>query len=232
MCYYNSIDISVLIRDVLSFKPLSYWTIFYRIDTMKTQHTIFDTPVIKTLARWLSLIILKVIRWEKSGTLPEIQKFVMIAAPHTSNWDMPLTLIIAFAFRLKIYWMGKKEIFRWPIGPVARWLGGIPINRSKNSNMVNQVIEVLKKSTELVVTIPPEGTRKQVRYWKTGFYYIAHGAGVPILLGFLDYKRKLGGVGPLFYPTGNIENDMNEITAFYETINGRYPFKSVLPEFN
>lgn len=198
---------------------------------MKTQHTIFDTPVIRTLARWLSLLILKIIRWETSGTLPDVKKFVMIAAPHTSNWDLPLTLFVAFALRLKIYWMGKKEIFRWPFGPVARWLGGIPINRTKNSNVVKQVVDVLNKREELVVTVPPEGTRSKSRYWKTGFYYIAHGAGVPILLGFLDYKARQGGIGPLFHPTGDIENDMKEIIAFYDNKSGKYPLKSVLPEF-
>ncbi len=188
--------------------------------------TIFDTPVLRTIMRLICLLALKLIGWKKSGTLPDIPKYVMIAAPHTSNFDLPMTLIIAFALRIKIYWMGKEQIFNKPFGTIMKWLGGIPVERGKSNNLVAETVEVFKRNERLVVLVPPEGTRKKVNYWKTGFYYIAHGAGVPILCGFLDYKRKTGGIGPLIYPTGNIEKDMEAIHDFYKNITGRYPLKT------
>ena len=188
--------------------------------------TIFDTPVLRTLTRLMCLFVLKLIGWEKSGTLPDIPKYVMIAAPHTSNFDLPMTLFIAFALRLKVYWMGKEAIFNKPFGTIMKWLGGIPVQRAKSKNLVAETVEEFKRKDRLVVLVPPEGTRKKVNYWKTGFYYIAHGAGIPIVCGFLDYRRKTGGIGPVIYPTGNIEKDMEEIQNFYKDITGRYPLKT------
>ena len=184
-------------------------------------YTVFDTPVVRTFFRIISIVILKLAGWRVSGETPSLPKFVMIAAPHTSNWDLPYTLFIAFVMKVKIYWMGKKEIFSPPFGPLFKWLGGIPIDRSKANGVVGQSIEQLKKAERLVLTVPPTGTRKKVMRWKTGFYHIAHGAGVPIVLGFLDYGRKMGGVGPIFHPTGDINADMKEIQAFYKDIQGR-----------
>jgi 1-acyl-sn-glycerol-3-phosphate acyltransferase len=190
-------------------------------------YTVFDTPVVRTFFRILSILILKLAGWKVSGHVPDIPKFVMIAAPHTSNWDLPYTLFVAFAMKVKIYWMGKKELFRPPFGPLLRWLGGIPIDRSKSNGVVGQSIQQLQDAEKLVLTVPPTGTRRKVMHWKTGFYHIAHGAGVPIVLGFLDYGRKMGGVGPLFYPTGDINADMKEIQAFYKDIQGRNQVQSV-----
>lgn len=190
-------------------------------------YTVFDTPVVRTFFRILSILILKLAGWKVSGHVPDIPKFVMIAAPHTSNWDLPYTLFVAFTMKVKIYWMGKKELFRPPFGPLLRWLGGIPIDRSKSNGVVGQSIQQLQDAEKLVLTVPPTGTRRKVMHWKTGFYHIAHGAGVPIVLGFLDYGRKMGGVGPLFYPTGDINADMKEIQAFYKDIQGRNQVQSV-----
>ncbi len=183
--------------------------------------------MVRTFFRILSILILKLAGWKVSGHVPDIPKFVMIAAPHTSNWDLPYTLFVAFAMKVKIYWMGKKELFRPPFGPLLRWLGGIPIDRSKSNGVVGQSIQQLQDAEKLVLTVPPTGTRRKVMHWKTGFYHIAHGAGVPIVLGFLDYGRKMGGVGPLFYPTGDINADMKEIQAFYKDIQGRNQVQSV-----
>ncbi len=188
--------------------------------------TIFDTPVLRTITRLLCLIVLKLIGWKTSGTLPDIPKYVIIAAPHTSNFDLPMTLFVAFAMRLKVYWMGKEAIFNKPFGTIMKWLGGIPVERSKSNNLVAETVEEFKRNEKLVVLVPPEGTRKKVNYWKTGFYYIAHGAGVPIVLGFLDYGRKTGGIGPVIHPTGDIEKDMESIQDFYKDITGRYPLKT------
>lgn len=185
--------------------------------------TMFDTPIVRQVFYGLSLFLLRITGWKKEGKLPEMHKYVVIAAPHTSNWDFPLTLMLAFAFRIKVYWMGKHTLFRGIMGPICRWLGGIEVDRRRSTNLVAQSVERFRISKAMAMIIPPEGTRKKVRYWKTGFYHIAHGAGVPIALGFMDYRRKVGGLGPLFHPTGDIDRDMAEIQAFYENVTGRRP---------
>jgi 1-acyl-sn-glycerol-3-phosphate acyltransferase len=185
--------------------------------------TIFDTPFVGKACYILSLLLLRVTGWKKEGDPPGVPKCVVIAAPHTSNWDFPLTIMLAFAFRLKICWMGKHTLFKGVMGPVSRWLGGIEVDRTRSTNLVAQSIERFRNSEALAMIIPPEGTRKKVRYWKTGFYHIAHGADVPIVLGFMDYRRKRGGLGPLFHPTGDIEGDMAKIRAFYAGVTGRRP---------
>jgi 1-acyl-sn-glycerol-3-phosphate acyltransferase len=171
--------------------------------------------------RWFSLLILKITGWRIEGRIPDIPKFVLIAAPHTSNWDFPLTILTAFALKAKIYWMGKEAIFRQPFTNIFKWLGGVPIDRSKSNNIVEKMIQKFSESKKLILTIPPSGTRKKVLKWKTGFYYISLGAEVPIVLGFLDYKRKVGGIGPLYFPTGDIDADMREIRAYYAGMKGR-----------
>ncbi len=190
-------------------------------------YTIFDTPVLRTVARWASILILKIAGWRIHGRLPDISRFVLIAAPHTSNWDFPLTLFIAFALRAKIYWMGKDAIFRPPLRLFFKWLGGIPVNRSRSNNIVAQSIAQFKKNEILILAVPPAGTRKRVMYWKSGFYHIANGAQVPIVLGFLDYRRRMGGIGPMIRPTGDIEADMVAIRAFYKDITGKYARQSM-----
>lgn len=189
-------------------------------------YTIFDTPVLNVPLQRVSLLILKMFGWRMEGSLPKVPKCVVIGAPHTSNWDMAVMLMLVFAFRTKVCWMGKDSLFRWPLGTLFRWLGGIPIDRTKSSNVVEQSIELFRKKDELVMVVPPEGTRKKVKYWKTGFYYIARGANVPIVMGFGDYRQKVGGFGPVITPTGDIEADMKKIQAFYANITGKYPEKS------
>jgi 1-acyl-sn-glycerol-3-phosphate acyltransferase len=184
--------------------------------------TMFDTPILNVLLRRLALFLMWIFRWRIEGKLPDTPKFVLIAAPHTSNWDLPVMLSLAFAFRTGLFWMGKDTLFRRPFGAIMRWLGGIPIDRSKSHNVVEQSAEHLRKAESLVMVVPPEGTRQKVRYWKTGFYRIAESAGVPIALGFLDYRRKVGGFGPTVVPTGGIEADMETIQAFYANITGKH----------
>jgi 1-acyl-sn-glycerol-3-phosphate acyltransferase len=191
------------------------------------KYTIFDIPVINTIVRWFSILFIKLVGWKAEGKVPDDHKFVMIAAPHTSNWDLPFALFLAFVLRINIYWMGKDAIFKAPFGGLFKWLGGIPIDRSKSNNVVAQSIEQFKNNDKLILMVPPSGTRKKVKYWKTGFYHIANGAGVPIVLGFLDYRRKAGGILSVFHPTGDIEADMNVIIARYEGIVGKYPEKTM-----
>ncbi len=183
--------------------------------------TIFNTPGLETLLHRASRIILSLAGWRLEGRLPSIPKFVLVGAPHTSNWDLPYTLLMAFAFRARIHWMGKKSIFRRPFKGFFQWLGGIPVERSQSDNLVEHSVRQFRQKEHLILTIAPSGTRKHVIRWKTGFYHIACGAGVPIVLGFLDYRRKIGGFGPLIYPSGDIATDMATIRNFYDGVAGK-----------
>jgi len=166
---------------------------------------------------------LRAFDWEVAGGVPNAKKAVLVAAPHTSNWDLPFSLSIAWVLGVHIQWMGKDTIFRFPFGAMMRALGGIPVDRSKSHNAVAAAVKLLKESDELILMIPPEGTRSVAKRWKTGFYYTAVGADVPIVLGFLDFGRKRGGIGTLLYPTGDIETDMDEVRRFYAGITGKHP---------
>jgi 1-acyl-sn-glycerol-3-phosphate acyltransferase len=190
------------------------------------RYTIFDIPILRNVLQVLAIIVLKIFGWRRAGVVPDAPKFVMIAAPHTSNWDFPVGLAIILAFKIKMYWLGKEPIFKWPFGTFFKWLGGIPVNRSKSGDVVSQTIQTIKEHERIVMVIAPEGTRKKVNHWKTGFYYIAMGANVPLAMGFIDYLRKEGGFGPTLMPTGNIEADMEKIRAFYQNITAKIPDKS------
>lgn len=185
--------------------------------------TIFKTPIISTLVRWMSIFILRLFGWRVDSSAQVPAKCVLIGAPHTSNWDFPLALMICFVLRIDVYWMGKNSLFPPVFGGIMRWLGGIPVDRSQAGNLVQGTIDAFNRSERLLVIVPPEGTRGKVTRWKTGFYYIAHGAGVPLGLGYVDFKEKIGGVGKMFYPSGNIEEDMVEIRAFYAGVTGKNP---------
>jgi 1-acyl-sn-glycerol-3-phosphate acyltransferase len=161
--------------------------------------------------------------WRVEGTLPETRKFVFIAAPHTSNWDLPFMLATAYILGVEISWMGKHTLFEGPFGWFMRALGGIPVNRTAPQGLVQQVAAVFQRSDTLILAIPPEGTRKKVAYWKSGFYHIARSAQVPIGLSFLDFGRKVAGLGPLITPTGDIRADMEQVRAFYRDIRGKHP---------
>ena len=181
------------------------------------------------LMRGLAYSFMKVFGWRLEGRLPDVNKLVVIAAPHTSNWDLPVLLSVAFALKTKACWLGKHSLFRWPFGFLFRWMGGIPVYRSASQNVVAQSVEMFRNSEKLILTIPPEGTRSKVSHWKTGFYYIALGAEIPIAMAFIDYGRKASGVGPTLYPTGNIEADMEIIRDFYINVTAKYPDKAGLP---
>ena len=190
------------------------------------QYTIFDTPVLSTAMRLWSRVHLRIFGWKKEGQMPDVPKCVMIAAPHTTNWELPTALMLAFVFRIKIYWMGKNSLFRFPFGGLLRWLGGIPVERGKSTGLVARTIEAFDDNEELIILMTPEGTRSKTGNWRTGFYHMARGAGVPIVPAYLDYRRKAGGIGPVFNPTGDIDADMREIRAFYADVTGKHPDKS------
>lgn len=187
--------------------------------------TIFETPVVNSVLRGLSLAFLKLTGWKVVGSLPlHAKKSVLIAAPHTSNWDLPYTLMVAFTLRLNVHWMGKESLFKPPFRGVMMWLGGIPVRRESANNLVAASAEVIRAADgPLQLIVPPEGTRSKSRTWKTGFYYIARSAQVPIVMAYLDYANKVGGLGPVFIPTGDIEADMVAIKAFYAPFKGKNP---------
>lgn len=192
-------------------------------DTARMRATIFTTPGVNTLLRLFSVAFLRLTGWRLEGALPDhARKSVFIAAPHTSNWDLPYTLMVAFALGLNICWMGKQSIFKAPFGGVMRWLGGIPVNREQSSNVVAASAAAIRAADgPLQLIVPPEGTRSKTRYWKTGFYYIALLAQVPIVMAYMDYEHKRSGLGPVFMPSGDIDADMVAIKAFYAPFKGK-----------
>jgi 1-acyl-sn-glycerol-3-phosphate acyltransferase len=161
--------------------------------------------------------------WHIEGAMPNDKKFIIVAAGHTSNWDFPHTLAAGILFGVRVHWMGKDSLFKFPFGGVMRWLGGVPVDRSQANNAVAQMVERFEREERLVLVIPPEGTRGKITRWKSGFYHIALGAKIPLALGFVDYKRKVAGIGRVFHPTGNYEADLAEIQSFYATVSPLHP---------
>ncbi len=188
------------------------------------RRTVFTTPVVKTVLRGVSIAILRLAGWKVEGALqPGCTRSVFIAAPHTSNWDFPFTLMVAFVLHLNIFWMGKASLFRFPFGGVMRWLGGVAVQRESANNLVAASAQALQDADgPMQLVVPPEGTRAKVSYWKTGFYYIAVNARVPIVMAYMDYARKVAGLGPVFEPSGDIDADMVRIKAFYAPFKGKH----------
>ncbi len=182
--------------------------------------TIFSTPIITPLLRLLAILILKLIGWTSIGSKVSVPKYVLIGAPHTSNWDFPLMLMVVLELRLQLFWMGKHTLFPFPFSGIMKWLGGIPINRTKSHNVVYDIVGQFKSNENFVVLVPPEGTRLKVSEWKTGFYHIANNARVPILMGYVNAEKKEAGFANFFYPTGDLESDMKEIRSFYAQKKG------------
>jgi 1-acyl-sn-glycerol-3-phosphate acyltransferase len=181
------------------------------------------------LLKILGKFLLFLSGWKIVGKIPPVPKTVMIAAPHTSNWDFYYTMVIFSALGVKINFLGKKSLFRFPLGLLMRFFGGIPIDRSKNNNFVSTAAEMIKQGEKIILLVPVEGTRAYTEQWKSGFYYIAKEAGVPISLGFLDYAKKEGGFfEDLFYPTGNYVEDLEKIQLYYKDVQGKYPQNSTL----
>lgn len=187
--------------------------------------TIFNTPVVSPFLKTCSEGFLRMTGWRVEGALPaHAEKSVLIAAPHSSNWDLPYTLMVSFALNLNVRWMGKHTLFWGPFGPIMRWLGGIAVNRTQANNLVALSAERIQQHLgPIQLIVPPEGTRSKTRYWKTGFYHIARTAEVPIIMAYMDYGRKISGLGPVFHPTGDVEADMGHIKAFYAPIQGKNP---------
>ena len=185
-----------------------------------------------TFWKTLSRIIFWVAGWKLEGSMPKnVKKAVMIAAPHTSNWDFLYCRAAFFLLDVPMKYTIKKEVMIGPLGWLLSSLGAISIDRkakgSKQTNMVDHIVNIFEERQELIILVTPEGTRKYAKKWKSGFYHIAQKAKVPMILGYLDYKRKIAGVGNLVYATGNYQKDLVDIQAFFKDKTARFPNQGV-----
>jgi 1-acyl-sn-glycerol-3-phosphate acyltransferase len=172
----------------------------------------------RRLARWV------VIRcgWSLRGEFPDVARLVLIAAPHSSWWDGFWGLLVKVAIGADVSFMAKHELFFWPLGWVLRKLGGIPVERSSTHGVVEQMVERLRTADRLWIGVAPEGTRKAVRKWRSGFWHIAHAAQVPILPVYFHYPEKTIGIGPLFEPSDDVEADLKRLRDFYAPWQGKH----------
>ena len=170
--------------------------------------------------------ILKVGGWEIVGEIPAAKRAVVIAAPHTSNWDGIWALVYRVAVQLDIHFFAKESLFCFPLNVVLRALGGIPLDRKRAGSAVDQAIEMFRTKESFYFGLAPEGTRSRVDHWKSGFYRIAVGADVPVVLGFLDYGKRRIGIGPTLKLSGDWHEDLDFCRDFYSNIEGRWPDKA------
>jgi 1-acyl-sn-glycerol-3-phosphate acyltransferase len=181
----------------------------------------------------LFILLFKLKGWKIVGTPPpDLKKAVVIAAPHTSNWDFVYALAVFKQLKLKMRYLIKKEVNFFPLSILLKNTGAIPVERSKKNNLTDQIVNLFKQHDKIFIAIPAEGTRKRVDKVKSGFYYAALGANVPILPGYLDFKKKEGGFGDPIYLSGNKAADMALIRAFYAGKTGKYPELFNLDAFN
>ncbi len=176
------------------------------------------------LSRWL----LTALGWELRADFPKAKKYVVIAAPHTSNWDFPLAIMAVKAAGLDVHWIGKHTIFRWPFGWFFRALGGRPVDRAHSLNLIQQLADLFEESDEFIFGLAPEGTRSKTDHWKTGFYHVARAAKVPIALGYLDFGKKQVGVSHTLHPGDDIDADFELIREFYQDKQGKNPHNESL----
>ena len=167
--------------------------------------------------------LLELAGWKIEGDPPTQRRFVLIAAPHTSNWDFPLMLLFAAAFGLKVKWLAKDSLFWPPMGWIMQWMGGIPVVRSRKLNQVESMRRTFADRKDLVLAVPTEGTRGRTDHWRSGFYHIARESNVPIVPSYLDYGKKRGGFGPPVTPSGDVTADMDNFRNFYAPMNGKFP---------
>jgi len=187
------------------------------------KRTIFNTPIITPAFRCLFRAALRILGWRVVGQLPDYPKFVVVGAPHTSNWDFVLFLALAFILKGNLRYMGKKELFRWPFTGFFLWCGGVPVDRSKPQGLVEQTVQAIQAAEHFQLVVTPEGTRRLVGKWKMGFYHIAKGANIPVVTGFVDSVTRTCGIGPTFTLTDNMEADVATIKAYFKDKVGINP---------
>lgn len=190
---------------------------------MRSARITHDCQSTSLFSYWVGRLLLTLAGWKVEGEIPPGGKFLVIGAPHTSNWDFPIGIAVTYLLRLKVHWVGKHTLFRWPYGGIMRWLGGIGVDRSNPTGVVEQLAQQLRVADRMVLAITPDGTRGPRAYWKSGFYRIAVAAGVPLLCGSMDFSTKTARLGLCFVPTGDMRADMERIRAFYAGVSGANP---------
>ncbi len=182
-------------------------------------------PRCNVLARWMGKVLCLLTGWRLVGELPPVSKAVLIASPHTSNWDIVYSLICGWSAGIGFHFLIKASHLRGPLGWLIWALNGIPVDRSAPRGLVEQTAQRFAEAERLLLMVPASGTRSYTPYWKSGFYWMAKEAGVPICLGFLDYPTKRASLGPLLYPGDDLRADMDTIRAHYEGKVGKHPDK-------
>lgn len=188
-------------------------------------NTIFHS---KFILPTLSLVAKGLIRfggWKVVGEPPKQDKYVILAAPHTSNWDFYWCMNAAISQKWEVNWVGKESLFKGFAKPILLWLGGIPVNREQAGSVVQSYCDLIKEKEKISLVIAPEGTRSLRRKWKTGYYRIAMQADISIALGFTDFEKKEVGFGLTFKPCGDYEKDKKIIESFYAQKTAKYPDK-------
>lgn len=175
------------------------------------------------LSRALAILAMRVSGWRFEGDFPDLPQFVVIVAPHTSNWDFVIGVMAMFAVGLRGTFLGKDSLFRWPLSVVMRWLGGVPVDRFAPHHVVEQTTAMFRVRRPLVLALSPEGTRKKLREWRTGFWYVASGAGVPIVPVAFDYSRKVFRVFAPVVPGESLERDFERLHALFDAKMARHP---------
>ena len=173
--------------------------------------------------RRLLLLMYRMRGWKALGEIPEPRRFILIAAPHTSNWDFVNFLGLTADLGIRAHFMGKLSLFKWPIGGFMKQMGGVPVDRRGGTNVVQQMADEFARRTEFMLTVAPEGTRGKAAKWRTGFYQIALAAKVPLVVGFMDYGTRTGGLGPLIWPTGDFRADMLKVFETYRGCVAKFP---------
>lgn len=182
-----------------------------------------DGRTLGAFHRFLGRVVCRLMGWTPVGGLPAPKRAIFIASPHTSNWDGFIMQAIAWALGVRLSWITKHTLFKWPFRRFLKAVGAVPVDRSKRSDTVGQVAKQIQDSDGMYLAIAPSGTRAKRDHWKSGFYHMARAANVPIICGFLDFKRKRGGCGPVIHLTGDRKADMDQIRAFYKGIDGKHP---------
>ena len=174
----------------------------------------------------LTRFILKIFGWQAELAVQMVDKCVLVGAPHTTNWDFPLAILGMSAMGIKFNWVAKHTLFRWPFGFFMRLLGGISLDRkSGGAGFAIKAVETFHELDRFILAIAPEGTRHRTDHWKAGFYKIATKSNVPVALGYVDFKKKIIGVGKILIPSGNRDKDFEMIKDFYRDKSGKYPEK-------
>ena len=189
-----------------------------QFDILPASYVRRHAPVSRALGR----MMMRLSGWRFDGTLPDVPKIVIVVAPHTTNWDFVIGVMVLWALDIKISFLGKHTLFRGLFGKWMRSIGGIPVDRASTHGVVGDAVEAFRVAERMVLALAPEGTRQLDKGFRMGFLHIAHGAGVPVLLAYFDFSRKVVGFGPLMHTSGDANADLATVLNYYRPIRGKY----------